>query len=164
METETQSKTYWPLVCLILVALLAGSAITYGVKGGSLQWMHYFMGILLCLFSLLKFFDVRGFADGFQMYDLVAKKSRAYALSYPLIELLLGLAYLAFFYPPATYLVTVVVMVTGSLGVIKTLRQGLNIHCACMGTVLRVPLSTVTLTEDLGMGALAFLMLAFHFW
>jgi len=150
---------YWPLICLVLVAILAGSTICYSIQGELLQWMHYFMGILFCQFSLLKLFDIPGFADGFQMYDLIGKRSRIYALVYPFIELLLGLAYLSFLYPVATYLITIMFMVIGAIGVVKALQKGLDIYCPCMGNVLKVPLSTVTLGEDLGMGLMAFIML-----
>lgn len=153
---------YWPLFSLILVAILAGSAICYGVQGETLQWMHYFMGVLFCQFSLLKLFDIPGFADGFQMYDIIARRARIYALLYPLIELMLGLAYLSFLYPVVTYLITIVIMLTGSFGVLKALKKGVNIYCPCMGNILKVPLSTVTLTEDIGMGAMAFIMLIFR--
>lgn len=43
---------------------------------------------------------------------------------------------------------------------ILALRRGLDIECPCMGSVLSVPLSTVTLVEDLGMAAMAAAMLA----
>ena len=36
-----------------------------------------------------------------------------------------------------------------------------DVDCACMGTVLKVPLSTIALLEDLGMAAMAALMLFF---
>lgn len=152
-------KNYWPLFALIFVSLLAASALQFSEQKNLLQWMHYFMGFFLCSFSLLKLFNPRQFADGYQMYDLVAKRSRLYALCYPVIELALGLSYLSFFIPWLTYLITIFIMTIGAFGVIKTLRQGLDLRCACMGTVLDVPLSTVTLTEDIGMGLLAFVML-----
>ncbi|MGA8164726.1 MAG: MauE/DoxX family redox-associated membrane protein [Waddliaceae bacterium] len=159
MSKNSNFTDYWPLASFILVAVLAGSAVCYGVNGETLQWMHYVMGFLFCQFSLLKLFNISDFADGFQMYDLIAKRSRIYALTYPCIELILGLAYLAFFVPIIIYLVTIVLMLIGSIGVVIALQKGLDIYCPCMGTILKVPLSTVTLTEDLGMGAMALIML-----
>ena len=47
-------------------------------------------------------------------------------------------------------------MLISSIGVIKSLRSGMNIKCACLGTVLSVPLSTVSVVENLGMGLMAF--------
>ncbi len=152
-------KRYWPLFALVLIAALQAAALTYGMQKNIFAGMHFFMGFFLCQFAMLKLFHPRGFADGFQMYDLVAKKFSGYAYLYPFIELGLGLSYLSFVYPIATYAITVLVMGTGAIGVIRALRQGLDVRCACMGTVLDVPLSTVTLSEDIGMGVMACWML-----
>jgi hypothetical protein len=56
---------------------------------------------------------------------------------------------------------TILILGAGAVGVILALRKGLNVRCACMGTVLNVPLSTVTLTEDLGMVAMSVLLLIY---
>ncbi len=47
----------------------------------------------------------------------------------------------------------------GSIGVIQALREGLDFNCPCMGSVLDVPLSTVTLTEDISMVIMALVLL-----
>jgi hypothetical protein len=57
------------------------------------------------------------------------------------------------------YATTIVVLVFGSIGVLRALFKGLDIECACIGTVLHVPLSTVALLEDLGMAVMAAVML-----
>ena len=147
---------YRPLIVLIAIALLASFAICISMGVITIMgWMHYFMGVFLCIFAMLKLFHPAAFADGFQMYDLLGKRSRLYAYIYPYIELLLGLAYLSFFMPKVTFAATIVVMGFGALGVISALKKGLDINCPCMGSVLDVPLSTVTLTEDLGMALMA---------
>jgi len=156
VEKKKSASSYRPLLALILVAFLGASALRYST---GYSWMHFFMGLLFLQFSLLKLFDIEGFADGFEMYDLIAMKNRQYALAYPVIELALGLAYLSFFIPPLTYLLTIFFMAIGAIGVLFALRKGLDLRCSCMGTALNVPLSTVTLTEDLGMGVMALWML-----
>lgn len=150
-------RDYLPLLVLFTVTVLAASAkmASYGPDGSLLRWMHDFMGFFLVIFALLKLFDLPGFADGFQKYDLLAKRSRRYALTYPFIELALGLGYLAFWRPSAIYAATMIVLGFGALGVINALARGLNLKCACMGNSLKVPLSTVALTEDIGMVAMA---------
>lgn len=154
-------KKYWPLVALIATALLAAGALSVHVhtEQKTFVWMHFFMGFFFCQFALLKLFNPTGFADGFQMYDMIASKSRLYAYLYPLLELGLGLGYLAFFMPRLIYSATIVLLTIGAIGVIRALRKGLDVRCACMGTTLNVPLSTVTLIEDLTMGAMALLLL-----
>lgn len=156
---------YLPLVVIVTLTLLGACAKQFAYFAGAgggwdwMRWMHDFMGFFLIVFSMFKFFNLEGFADGFQMYDLLAKPFRPYAYLYPFIELGLGLGYLAHWQPAVIYTATVVVMVFGSLGVFNALRKGLDVNCACMGTVLKVPLSTVALTEDLGMAAMAAAML-----
>jgi hypothetical protein len=150
-------RDYLPLLALLAVTMLAASAVNraFGPDARPLRWMHSFMGLFLVFFALLKLFDLPGFADGFQKYDLLAKRFRPYALAYPFIELALGLGYLAFWRPTTVYLATVVVLGFGALGVINALAKGLDLKCACMGSILKVPLSTVALVEDLGMVGMA---------
>jgi hypothetical protein len=153
-------RDYLPLIVIVLIAILTAVALQWGQ--GRLEarmWMRYFMGIFLVIFAMLKLFDLAGFADGFQMYDLIAKRFRPYALAYPFIELLLGLASLAGVFPMLTNLVLLVIMVIGAMGVFDALRKGLDVACACLGTVLKVPLSTVAVIEDVGMATMAALML-----
>lgn len=154
-------KDYIPLGVLVCLTLLAATARQ--LSDGVLQpmaWMHDFMGLFLVVFSMFKFFDMEGFADGFHMYDLLAKRVRSYGFVYPFLELGLGLAYLGRWNPPLVYLATAILMLFGAAGVFVALRKGLDLECACMGTVLHVPLSTVALVEDLGMAAMAAAMLA----
>jgi hypothetical protein len=153
-------RDYLPLLVLVVVSALVAVAIyhSYGPGMNPVRAMHAFMGFFLVVFALLKLFDLPGFADGFQMYDLLAKRSRAYAFAYPFLELALGLSYLAFSRPDVVYLATVILMGLGAIGVITALRKGLNVRCACMGTALKVPLSTVALVEDLGMATMALIM------
>jgi YHS domain-containing protein len=154
-------KDYLPLIIIVTLAVLAAFAksISYSESWSGMFWMHDFMGFFLVVFSMFKLFDLEGFADGFQMYDLLAKRFRPYAYTYPFIELALGLGYLALWQPLIIYGATVVIMLFGAAGVIRALAAGLDIECACMGTVLRVPLSTVALAEDLGMAGMAAVML-----
>src|SRR5688572_25996602 len=67
---------YLPVAVIIALTLLVATAkqIAYAEGWNSRAWMHDFMGFFLVLFSLFKFFNLSGFADGFQMYDLLAKR------------------------------------------------------------------------------------------
>ncbi|MBV9348617.1 MAG: hypothetical protein JOZ70_12615 [Pseudolabrys sp.] len=152
---------YWPLFALVIVSGLAAFAVAAGFKDFAMKTlMHAYMGVFLIFFALLKLFDLRGFRNGFAMYDLLARQSSNWGFVYPFIELGLGLAYLAFAWPAATYILTIVVFSFGALGVVLALRRGLDIACPCMGNVLSVPLSTVTLTEDIAMVVMAAGLLA----
>ena len=142
--------------------MLAGYAVTYSISGTLIDWMHYFMGFFLCCFSMLKIFNLASFADGFQMYDVLAKQTRVYAYLYPFIELGLGLGFLSFIVPKIIYGITIITMTLGAIGVLSALKKGLDINCPCMGSILKVPLSTVTLTEDISMIVMSIVMLFSH--
>lgn len=71
----------------------------------------------------------------------------------------MGLAYLAFVWPAATFAATIVLFNFGALGVLPGIRRGPEIACPGMGTILSMPLSAVTLAEDLAMVAMAAPML-----
>lgn len=162
-DRGSDPRDYWPLASLIGISLLAAGSITLGLSVGLTQFMHFFMGIFLCIFAMLKIFHPSAFADGFQMYDMIGKHSRTYAYIYPFIELALGLGYLSFYIPIYIYSATIIIMGIGIIGVIDALRRGLDINCPCMGSVLDVPLSTVTLAEDAGMALMAAAMLYMTF-
>ncbi len=157
LAVNNKFTEYLPLLVVILMTILMSFA-TYAadLNVGNSSLMNKIMGFFLCLLAMFKLFNINGFADGFQMYDLIAKRYRNYAYSYPFIELSLGLAYLSNFEPFITNIFTFILMTISALGVIKSLQKGMNIKCACLGTVLSVPLSTVSVVENVGMGLMAF--------
>ncbi|MCE7869191.1 YHS domain-containing protein [bacterium CPR1] len=158
--TRHPDRNYQPLVVLlVLVALSATARQLAAPEFEGAAWMHDFMGLFLVVFSMFKLFDLKGFANGYSMYDLLARRWRGWAYVYPFLELGLGLGYLAHWQPMVIYSATVVLLAFGALGVLSALRRGLDVDCACMGTVLHVPLSTVALLEDVGMAAMAGSML-----
>ncbi len=149
-------RNYVPLMVIIGLIILICFALQ--IAAGSFNahiWMQHFMGFFFVIFAMFKLINLPGFCKGFLMYDLLAKRFSAYGYIYPFIELALGLAYLSNVLPMLTNLVTLIVMAVSSLGVIKSIRDGMNIKCACLGTVLNVPLSTVSVIENVGMGLMA---------
>lgn len=159
-EKPPRWRSYIPLLVIVSLTLLAATSRQFAEESWSIRsWMHDWMGFFLVIFAMLKLLDLSGFADGFQMYDLLAKKSRIYAKLYPFLELSLGLAYLTHPANPWVYIATIILMTFGAAGVISALRKGLDVNCACLGSFLEVPLSTVALVEDLGMAAMAAVML-----
>lgn len=148
--------TYYPL--LLLVAFLFTIVSLVELRAGSFEWaraMQSFMGGFFITFSFFKLLDLKGFAESYQMYDVIAKKLPLYGYLYPFVELMLGAAYIANIQPFATNLVTVVVMSASSIGVVQSLLEKRKIRCACLGTVFNLPMSTVTLVEDVAMIAMS---------
>ena len=94
------------------------------------------------------------------MYDIVAKKIKAWGFIYPFIELALGFAYATGFQPFVTNIVTVIVMTVSMIGVLQSVLNKRKIRCACLGAVFNLPMSTVTIIEDALMIAMSATALA----
>jgi hypothetical protein len=146
-------KNYTPLITIFIFCILIPAAHIDSFDPS--KFMDYFMGYFFIFLSMFKFFDIKGFVDGFATYDLITQRLRAYGYLYPFIELGLGLSYIAQYNLFVTHVVTVFLMLISGVGVIKSIFSGQNLKCACLGTTLNVPLSTVSVIENLGMGAMA---------
>ena len=157
--------TYSPLL-LIVAYILGGSMLVQMGMGGvasisGTETMRYFMAGFFLVFSFFKLLDINAFADAYAGYDLLAKRWHGWGKIYPFVELALGAAYLAHFNPLLTHWVTIVVMGFSAIGVIRAVASKTQIQCACLGTVFKLPMSTVTIVEDVGMVLMAVAMLSY---
>jgi len=154
------ATTYKPLLILLgyLLAVTACGLIAAG-KWDTMLAMRLFMGGFFLAFSFFKMLDLRGFSDAYRSYDLVAKAWPGYGFIYPFIELGLGLSYIANLNPWTVNLVTAIVMAVSLAGVLRAVLSKRTIRCACLGTVFRLPMSTVTIIEDGLMLGMAVVML-----
>lgn len=153
--------TYRPLL-LILGYLLGGSVLVQVGMGGGVsahETMRYFMAGFFLVFSFFKLLGLQAFADAYAGYDLLAARWRGWGLLYPFVELALGVAYLVNWQPLWTNAVTLVVMGFSALGVVRAVLDRRRIRCACLGAVFQLPMSTVTIVEDVGMVLMAGWML-----
>lgn len=153
-------STYKPL--LLIVGFLVG--VTWLVHAQTAgrhwhEWMSDFMAGFFLVFSFFKLLNLSGFVQAYRGYDLIAAKSAAYAWAYPFIELALGVAYLTRWQPQVTHWATLAVMLISAAGVLNALRKRQLIECACLGTVFKLPMTKVTLIEDLSMAMMAAVML-----
>lgn len=147
---------YYPLVAMVAVVVLFATVSVYFF---ALTPMLAFMAWFFLIFGSLKILRLGGFVEAYRMYDLLAMRSIAYAYAYPFLEFGFGLAYLFSWQLQAVSGVVVVVMLIGALGVYLKLRKREEIPCACLGTVFKVPMTWVTLGEDLLMAGMAGLIL-----
>lgn len=149
-------QTYYPLFLIVLYIM--GVTFLNNVHWQNINWfswMSQFMAGFFLVFSAFKLLDIRGFAEGYATYDLLAKRWYTYGFVYPFLELGLGILYLKQWLPMTTQILTIIIMGFSSLGVINSLLKKQTIRCSCLGTIINVPLSTVTLVEDLTMVLLA---------
>jgi hypothetical protein len=156
-------KDYIPLaiiVGLILVTTVVLSLRDLQIGAPSITAsLSYFMIGFFIVFAGFKLIDLKGFAEGYSTYDLLARKLFTYGYIYPFIELIFGLGMIL--YPTSILLLLgeVAVMGFSGIGVTNKLVKREKFQCVCLGTFLKVPLTKVTIIEDFGMVALALIML-----
>jgi copper chaperone CopZ len=152
-EIAEQSKlwfeTYKPILLIFFYIMLVTILVqTQNTKFDFMQAMRHFMSGFFLVFSFFKLLNLKGFAESYVMYDVLAKQIPIWAYLYVFIELGLGIAFLINFNPMVTNSITVVVMSISIIGVLRSVLNKKKIQCACLGAVFNLPMSTVTIIED----------------
>ena len=148
-QAKSWLSTYKPI--LLIFGYITALAIIVGNNHGDFHWMaamSSFMAGFFLTFSFFKLLDLKGFAESYAMYDLVAKRLPAWGYVYAFIELGLGIAYATGFQPILTSIITFTVMSVSIIGVLQSVLNKRKIRCACLGAVFNLPMSTVTIIED----------------
>jgi copper chaperone CopZ len=147
-ETKTWFETYKPI--LLIFAYITGISFLAELKGSfnAMHWMNNFMGVFFLTFSFFKMLDLKGFAESYFSYDIIAKRWMGYGYLYAFIELALGISFITLFNPLLTNTITFVVMSVSIIGVLQSVLNKRKIKCACLGAVFNLPMSTVTIIED----------------
>lgn len=152
-------RDFLPLIVIFII--ISAFTLARQLMGGwgLMGAMNDFMAGFFIVFGAFKIINLPGFVTAYKTYDLLAQQSTAYAYAYPFIELALGCAYLFRWYPIATNTITFAIMLISAIGVGLELAKGRDIMCACLGVVFKLPMTYVTLFEDLLMAGMAFGML-----
>lgn len=159
-ETKSWIETYKPI--LIIFGYIIGITLLSEYMNGEfawMRWMNHFMAGFFLVFSFFKLLNLKGFAESYSMYDIVAKKWNGWGYVYAFTELALGIAFLTGFNPILTNTITFVVMLVSIIGVLQSVANKRKIKCACLGAVFNLPMSTITIIEDLLMISMSGIML-----
>ncbi|MGB0256478.1 MAG: heavy-metal-associated domain-containing protein [Flavobacteriaceae bacterium] len=146
-QPSTKLKELYPLF-LILSYVIAGSIYLTPSPFEVDEFMLNYMALFLIVFSFFKFLDYQGFPSSFANYDPLARQVPIYGKIYPFIETLLGVAFLLRYQLDAALWITVVLLSITTIGVIQSLVNNRQIECACLGTVLKLPMTEATLIEN----------------
>jgi len=152
VEKEQSNKSWFQTYKPVLLIFGYITAITFLVETQRpfswTHWMNNFMGGFFLTFSFFKLLDLKGFAQSYSSYDIIARKWPGYGYVYAFTELALGIAYITSFDPLLTNSVTFVIMSLSIIGVLRSVFNKRKIKCACLGSVFNLPMSTITIIED----------------
>lgn len=145
---------------LILFYITSASILLNFKDWNRNDFMLNFMGLFFIIFSFFKMLDLKGFSESFKMYDPLAKKISFYGMLYPFIETALGLMFLMKFEVFSALILSVLILGLTTIGVTKILISKKTIHCACLGTVLKLPMTEATFIENVIMIFMSIFMLS----
>jgi len=152
-KSEKFGKVF-PWILGITLIVFSGLSMIY-------DFMTVYMGIFFILFSLMKMLDWKGFIEAFSTYDILAKNIPGYAIIYPALEFILGILFITNSFISVAAWITIIALGIGGIGVTLKLLKKEKFQCACLGTFINVPLTKVTLLEDIIMVAMAVIILLF---
>lgn len=163
-ETAEQANSWLAIykpVLLIFGYITGITLLSEGmqVEFSLMRWMNHFMAGFFLIFSFFKLLNLKGFADSYAMYDIVAKQWSGWGYIYAFIELALGIAFLTSYSPILTNSITFVVMSVSIIGVLQSVFNKRKIKCACLGDIFNLPMSTITIIEDALMIGMSGIML-----
>lgn len=148
-QTKSWFETYKPILLIFFYITLITLLVQFSNHHFDvMQSMQHFMAGFFLVFSFFKLLNLKGFAESYVMYDVVAKRFPVWAYLYAFIELTLGIAFLLNLNPIITNTVTFLVMSISIIGVLQSVLNKKKIQCACLGAVFNLPMSTVTIIED----------------
>jgi copper chaperone CopZ len=147
-------RTYYPL--FLVMGLIAIVPLATGTFMG---WMMGFMAGFYIVFGAFKLLDVPAFARSYAQYDIIAKYVPAWSYVYPFVELAVGFGFLFWLDMRVLSWIALVLSVIGAVGAVQVIQKKQIIECACLGTAFKLPMSVVTVIENLGMAVMAAWML-----
>ncbi|MFT5750998.1 MAG: copper chaperone CopZ [Flavobacteriales bacterium] len=146
-ERVSKGKQLLPL--FVIFGYIVGASVLLHIQ--SWDWkevMLDFMGLFYIVFGFFKGLDWKGFSASFSMYDPLAKAVPVYGCLYPAIETALGILFLMRLEIPIALMLTIVILGITTIGVVRTLLNKKTIQCACLGTVLKLPMTEATFIEN----------------
>lgn len=159
---DPEATSYVPVIAVFATAAGLALAASFAVFGTPLTVRagEWFVAFAMMLLAMLKLQDVEGFATMFLGYDLLARRWVPYASLYPFLEWGAGLLMAAHWLDWLSIPIALTIGGVGAVSVIHAVYvQKREIKCACVGGSSRVPLGFVSLSENLGMVAMALWML-----
>ena len=156
---ESNLKKFTPFILIILSITILSSIRQFIYGTNAMMFMMDFMGIFLITFGFLKLYDLKGFVDGYQSYDLIAKNHRWYGYAYPFFEIILGAIYIFGYMFLIQNLFVLVFALIGMFTAFRVIRNKQEIKCVCLGTAFNLPMTWVTFGENLLMATMMVLMI-----
>lgn len=157
-----KGTTYQPVIAIFGVTLAMALTTTWMSLGSldPIRVIELFIAFTMCVLGIQKLQDLQSYTTGFVKYDLLAQRYVPYAYVYAFIEAIGGILMIAGL---ITWIIAPIVLTVTTLGAVSIIKavyfDKRELKCACVGGNSNVPLGFISLSENLGMMAMAIWML-----
>ena len=112
------------------------------------ELMNNTMASILFIFGSLKLYNLNKFSNIFSKYNIISKKIPLYSYLYPFIEIILSVNLFFKYEINLTYIIIGILMIISLISVIISIIKGEKLRCGCLGSFFHIPLSYVTISEN----------------
>jgi glutaredoxin/uncharacterized membrane protein YphA (DoxX/SURF4 family) len=157
-----EGTTYQPVVAIFAVTFGMALTTTWASLGAldPVRIIELFIAFTMCALGIQKLMDLQSYTNGFVQYDLLAQRYVPYAWMYAFIEAIGGVLMIAGL---VTWIIAPIVLVATTIGAVSIIKavfvEKRSLKCACVGGDSNVPLGFISLSENLGMMAMAIWMM-----
>ena len=113
------------------------------------ELMNNTMASILFIFGSLKLYNLNKFSNIFSKYNIISKKIPFYSYLYPFIEIILSVNLFFKYEINLTYIIIGILMIISLISVIISMIKGEKLRCGCLGSFFHIPLSYVTISENI---------------
>lgn len=163
VQAVPSTKEYVKLGAIL--GFLSLSALLMSTLDGfnGIEWIRWFLGGFLIVFGGLKLMGIEVFIKVFPLYDLIAKRFPPYKYLYPLLQVFMGMLFVAGIFTVVRDLIVVMMGLSGLVGMVKIVSNRGPVRLSYVGTIIRLRFSTVTLLENTIIVFLGVIMLIAEF-
>lgn len=151
MNMKMSWKDYLPVFYIYVFSFLITLNLTFYYTLVFRHSILYFLGFFSIIFAVLKIINLKGFVESFAEYDFISKKFIYYAYAFPFIELIFGIFFVLLRENIFLTAFCFIFYTLNLVSVLLALLKKQKFVCACLGGLFNVPLSYVSLLENLTM-------------
>ena len=149
MLNKTQS--IFLILCIFIIIYILSDYYTKNIdhdENFDNKILNY-MGFIFFIFGILKLYDIHKFSKIFNKYDIISQKINLYSYFYPFIEIIIGVLLIKNYQIENLIKLIILLMIISILSVLISLYKGKELRCGCLGSFFHIPLSYVTLSENI---------------
>ena len=148
---KTEIKSYLPIIYIYFSTFLSVFFLQSFFNLSTREVIQYFLGIFVLIFAFFKIYNIKGFVKNFIEYDFISQKIKVYAYLFPFFELFFGLLFLLKIEILYLEFLCLALFSINTFSIFNALSKKKQFTCACLGGLFELPLSRVSLIENLTM-------------